>query len=136
MRPWHTIGRIEHAKAEAGFEETADRAVNVVGSDEAIIGGAIEGFELWAAGEVGASSERERCGLIERDDKAVALVEIVDGPAIGDHVAAETPLIAKEIEEKTIGAGGFAADGIVGTHDGVGVAIDDGGAEGGSVSVV
>jgi len=136
MRPWHTIGRIEHAKAEAGFEETADGAVDIVGRDEAIVGGAIEGFELWAAGEVGASSERERGGLIERDDEAVALVEIVDGPTIGDHVAAETPLVAKEIEEQVIGAGGFAADGVVSTHDGVGVAIDDGGAEGGSVSVV
>ena len=136
MRPWHTIGRIEHAKAEAGFEETADRTVDIVGKDEAIIGGAIEGFELWAAGEVGAGSERERCGLIERDDETVALVKIVDGPAIGDHVAAETPLITEEIEEQAIGASGFAADGVVSAHDGIGVAVNDGGAEGGSVGVV
>jgi len=136
MRPWHTIGRIEHAKAEAGFEETADGAVDIVGRDEAIVGGAIKGFELWAAGEVGAGSKRERRGLIERDDETMALVEIVDSPAIGDYVAMETPLTAKEIEEQAIRAGGFAADGVVSAHDGIGVAVNDGGAEGGSVSVV
>ena len=98
LGPWHTIGRIEHAEAEASFEEALDGAIDVFGGDEAILEGVAEGFVLRAATEVGAGFERERGGLIEREDEAVALVEVVDGPAVRDNIAAETPLIAEKIE--------------------------------------
>jgi len=134
--PRNACGRIENAEAEARFKETADGAIDVCRGDQAIFEGAVQDFILRAAGEIGASFEGESGSLIERHDEAVALVEVVDGPAVGDNVAAEAPLIAKKIVEKTIGASGFAANGIVGAHDGVGVAVDDGGAEGGRVGVV
>ena len=107
--PGNVGGRIEHAEAEAGFEEATNGAIDVGGSDEAIFESAIENFILRAAGKVGAGFERERGGLIERHDEVVALVKIVDGPAIGDDVAFETPIAAEKIVEKMIGAGGFAA---------------------------
>ena len=134
--PWNAGGRIEHAEAEPGFEETADGAVDVLWRDETILESVVEGFVLRAASEIRAGSEREGGSLGERHDEAVALVKIVDGPAVGDNVAAKAPLIAEKTEKELIGAGGFTADGIVGAHDGVGVAINDGGAEGGRVGVV
>ncbi len=66
----------------------------------------------------------------------MTLVEIVDGPAVGDNVAFETPVAAEKTVEKMIGAGGLTVDGVVGAHDGIGVAFDDSGTEGGSVGVV
>ena len=72
----------------------------------------------------------------QRENVIVALVDIADGPAIGDDVTAEAPLIAEQAEEEMIGAGGLVENGIVGAHDGIGVAIDDGGAEGGRVRVI
>ena len=88
------------------------------------------------AGKVGAGFERERGGLIEGHGEIVALVEILDGPAIGDNVTFETPIAAKKIVKKMIGASGFAVDGVVRAHDGIGVAFHDRGAEGGRVRVV
>ncbi len=38
-------------------------------------------------------------------------------------------------EEHLVGAGGVLIDGVVGAHDGVGLGVDDGGAEGGEVGV-
>ena len=136
LGPRHTIGRIEHAEAEARFEKALDGAIDVFGGDETILEGMVEDFELRTATEVSASFERERGGLIEREDEVVALIEVVDSPAVGDNVTSEAPLIAEKIEEQTIGAGGLATDGIVGAHDGIGAAIDNGGPEGGRVGVV
>ena len=45
-------------------------------------------------------------------------------------------MIAEKIEEEIVGAGRLIEDGVVGAHDRVGVAVDDGGAEGGRVGVV
>jgi len=136
LGPGDVCRRIEHAEAEAGFEETLDGGVDVLERDEAIFERIGERAILGAAGEVGAGFEGERGGLIAGEDEAMGLMKIADGPAVGDDVAAETPILAKKIEEKMVGAGGFAANGVVGAHDGIGVAVDDGGAEGGGVGVV
>ena len=67
---------------------------------------------------------------------AVGLVEVVDGAAVGGDEAVEVPVVAEDVaEEHLAGAGGDFVDGVVGAHDGVGLAFDDGGAEGGQVGV-
>jgi len=103
---------------------------------ETILDGVMEGLKFRAAGKIGAGFYSECGGLCERENVIVALVDVADGPAIGDHVTAEAPLIAKKAEEQMIGAGGLVENGIVGAHNGIGVAIDDGGAEGGRVGVI
>jgi hypothetical protein len=40
----------------------------------------------------------------------MALIEVADGPAVGNNVTIKAPFLAEEIEEKLIGTGGFAAD--------------------------
>ena len=96
----------------------------------------IEDVEFGAAGEVGASLDSQSGGLVERENEIVTLIEVADGPAVGDDVTIKTPFVAEKIEEKLIGTGGLAADGVVGAHDGVGVALRNRSAEGGSVGVV
>ena len=98
--------------------------------------GVVERLKFRAAGKIGAGFYGESGGLRQRENVIVALVDIADGPAIGDDVTAEAPLIAEKAEEKMIGAGGLVENGIVRAHDGSGVAIDDGGAEGGRVRVI
>src|SRR5690242_14845756 len=65
----------------------------------------------------------------------MALVDVMNGPAVGNDIALETPLVPQSAEEEMIGAGRFAPDGIVSAHDGIGVAFGDRGAKRGSVSV-
>ena len=134
--PGHVGGRIEHAEAEACFEEAADGAIDVAGCQEAVHKGVVEGAEFGATGEVGARFDGESGSLRKSDNEIVGLVEIADGPTVGNDVAFEAPLVSKQIEEKMIGAGGFAVDGVVRAHDGVGAALDDGSAEGRRVGVV
>ena len=65
----------------------------------------------------------------------MTLVDVMDGPAVGNDIALEAPLVPQSAEEEMIRAGRFAADGIVGAHHGVGVALHDRGAKRGSVRV-
>jgi hypothetical protein len=96
----------------------------------------IEDVEFGAAGEVGATLDGESGRLVERENELMTLIEVTDGPAVGNNVTIKTPFVAEKVEEKLIGTGGFAADRVVGTHDGVGVAFDDCGAKCGSIGVV
>ncbi len=67
---------------------------------------------------------------------AVGLGEVADGAAVGGDEALEVPVAAEDVaEEHFAGAGRDFVDGVVGAHDGVGVALGDGGAEGGQVGV-
>jgi hypothetical protein len=136
LGPWDVRRRIEHAEAETRLEEAPDGAVDVVAGDEAILESDVENSVLRAAGEVGAGFEGESGGLLEGHDEAVALIEVIDGPAVGDDVAFEAPLVAEKIVEKMVGAGGLAANGVVGAHDGIGMAVDDSRAEGRRVGVI
>ncbi len=62
--------------------------------------------------------------------------DVDDRAAVGDDVALEAPLAAELIlEQELVGAGGLAVDAVVGAHDGVGLALGDGGAEGGQIGV-
>jgi len=90
----------------------------------------IKDVEFGAAGEVGASLDGESRRLVERENEVMTLIEVGDGRAVRNNVTIKTPFVAEEIEEELIGAGGFAADRVVGTHDGVGVAFGDRGAKG------
>src|ERR1700759_4983350 len=67
---------------------------------------------------------------------AVWLREVADGAAIGGDESLEVPVAAEDVaEEHFAGTGGNFVDPVVGAHDGVGFAVDDGGAEGGQVGV-
>ena len=129
-------GRIEHAETEASFEKTFHGAIDIFDGQEAVAHGVVKNIEFRAAGEVGASLHGESGGLVERKDKIVALVEIGNGPAVGNNVTLEAPLIAEEVEEEMIGAGRLAEHGVVGAHNGISVSIDDGGAKGWRVGVI
>ena len=60
----------------------------------------------------------------------VSLVHVDDGAAIGDHKALESPCVAEVLfQQHLAGAGGPPIDGVVGAHDGLHLALDDGGAE-------
>ena len=134
--PGHKVRRVEHAEAKARFEEAPHRAIHVVDGKQAVLEGKIEGFKLGTAREVGASLDGQRSGLTERKYEVVGLVEVADGPAVGDHVTAESPLPAKQVEEPLVGASGLPQNRVVRAHDGVGVAVDNGGAEGRRVRIV
>jgi hypothetical protein len=85
---------------------------------------------------VHAAAKADGGGLRLGGVEVVAVVDVDDGAAVGDDVALEVPLAAKLVlQQELVGAGGLAVDGVVGAHDGVGVALGDGGAEGGQVGV-
>ena len=66
----------------------------------------------------------------------MALVNIADGAAVGNHVAGKAPLAAQNIAEQSrIGAGGQAVDAVVGAHHGEGAPFFDSGCEMGQVTV-
>jgi len=136
LGPRNVGGRIEHAEAEARFEETADGAIDFGHRDEAVALRVAQDTVFVAAGEVGTGFGGQSGGLVERECEIVSGVEIGDGAAVGDNEALEAPLIAEKIVEESAGAGGFAENAIVSTHRRVGVAVDDGGAKRGSVGVV
>src|SRR5207245_6716101 len=73
--------------------------------------------------------------LYERENETVTLVNDTDGPAVRHDIAFEAPLVAQSVKEKMIGASGFAADRVVGAHDGVSVTFRDRGAKRGSIRV-
>ena len=74
--------------------------------------------------------------LVGRGVVGLGFEEVVDGAAVGGDEALEVPVAAEDgLEEHLVGAGGVVIDGVVGAHDGVGLGLGDGGAEGGQVGV-
>ena len=65
----------------------------------------------------------------------MALVNITDRPAVGNDITFKSPLVTQRVKKKMIGARRLAAHGVVGAHDGIGVAFHDRGAKGGGVGV-
>jgi len=64
------------------------------------------------------------------------LRHVVDGIAVGDHIALEVPVLAQPLTQQPgQGADRRAADGVVRTHDRSGVGIDDGCAKRGEIRV-
>src|SRR5271155_331832 len=62
--------------------------------------------------------------------------EVIDGAAVGGDEALESPVAAEDcLEKHLVRAGGVFVDGVVGAHDGVGLSVDNGGAEGRKISV-
>lgn len=100
------------------------------GGGEDLVGGAAVG--------VGAGEDGGGGGGLGVGGVAVGgfLVEVVDGAAVAGDESFEVPVAAQDgFEQQVAGAGGFAVDGVVGAHDGAGLGVDDGVAEGGEVGI-
>ena len=135
LRPGHGLRRVKHAETEACFKETLYGAIDIGGREKTVRNGEGQGNVFGTATQIRACLDRKGGGLFESENEAVALMNVTDGPAIGNNIACEAPLVAQRVKEKMIGAGGLTAHGVVGAHDGIGVAFHDRGAEGGSVCV-
>ena len=69
--------------------------------------------------------------------KFMVVIYVNDGVAIGHDIAGKAPCIAQIIlQQHRTPAGGLAIDPVIGAHDRPGLALDDGGAEGGQVAVL
>lgn len=135
LRPRYHFRRVEHAQAESRFKQTLHRAVDIGGGEQSIRNGEGQGRVLPATAQVGSRFNREGICLFQTKNVSVALMNIADGPAIGDHVALEAPLVAQRVQQEMIRARRFTVHGVVGTHDGIGVAFHDRGAKRGSVGI-
>ena len=61
-------------------------------------------------------------------------VDVVDGGAVRHHKAVKAPFAAQGVFDKCwVGAGGYAVNRVIGTHDGTGVALLHCGFKGGQV---
>src|SRR6185295_17855515 len=79
-----------------------------------------------------ANAQRGR-GLLRRLD-LVALVDVVEGPAVGYDVAAEAPILPQDVlEQPRARRGRSAVHPVVGAHDRADLALLDEGAEGGEI---
>src|SRR5208283_4337786 len=64
--------------------------------------------------EVGARLQRAGHSLLGGGGELVGLVDVVDGAAIGNHIALKTPLLAQNLgEQARVGAGGLAIHAVV-----------------------
>ena len=99
--------------------------------------GLAEGAVGAAALEVAALRDPERRRLFRRRHQLVAHVDVVDGPAVRDHVPVEAPLLAQDVQEQALaGRGRLAVDAVVGAHDGRHLPFLHEGAERGEVRLV
>ena len=131
-------GWVEESEFHASGEEALERDVELGFGDDAFVDGVGEVEVGFAAVGVGAGADAVGGGVFGVGAGVVilGLVEVIDGAAVGGDKALEVPVLAEDVFEQEIaGAGGFAVDGVVGAHDGVGLGVDDGGAEGGEIGV-
>ena len=85
---------------------------------------------------VHAAFEADGRGLRLGGLVVMALEDVDDRSAIGDHVALESPLASQLVLQKEfIGAGGLAVDAVIGAHHRAGFGLDDRGAEGRQIGV-
>src|SRR5215813_8275045 len=123
LGPGNAIPRIEHAEAEARFEQTLNGKIDFAVGKQAIRSGKGHSAKLRTATQVRSGFYGEGSGLFEGENVTVGLMEVADGPAIGDDITFEAPLFAKCVEEKVIGTRGLTEHGVIGAHDGVGLAL-------------
>lgn len=130
---------IEETALKAGSVEPLGRAGHEVFRDDTLpdsVGEGVEARRPDAAGEIGAGPERERGGVEDIGSVVVAACDVDDGCAVRDDEAVEAPGATEVIAEQQLaGAVGVVVDGVIGAHDGLDVAVDDGGAKGGQVSL-
>ena len=134
----HFRRRIEHAELEACGEETLDGSIDFGLGNEVLVDGIDEGFIRLAAVRVCAGFHRGRAGVRHVGRVVMASIgkEVADGAAVRRDEAMEAPVLVKVVlQELRVGAGGNVIDSVVGAHDGVGVRILDGGAEGREIGV-
>ena len=87
-----------------------------------------------AAREISAGLKRDRSRVHDIRRVVVAFGDVHDSAAVRDDESFEPPCAAQMIlQQHLVGAGGVSVDGVVGTHDGLDVSVDHGGAEGGEV---
>ena len=130
LRVFHHGARIEHAQTETGQQQAAERLIDFGLFDQALAHGGENGFVLHAAVEIGPGLDGFSDAGFGSGRELVMQIDIADGAAIGDHVAAEAPLLAQDLFKQTrVGAGGRAIYAVVGAHHGLGAAVFDGGLE-------
>ncbi len=89
-----------------------------------------------AAFEVAALGDAEGRRLFRSRHDLVVLVDVVDGPAVGDDVAVEAPLLPQDVLEEALARRArLAVDAVVGAHHRVGLALLDEGLERGKVGL-
>ena len=72
--------------------------------------------------QVQAGLQGQGGGRLLPEHVMMVLDDVADGPAIGDHIAVETPLVPEHRRQQPrIGRAGDAVDGVVGRHDGLGL---------------
>src|SRR5207245_5348445 len=81
--------------------------------------------EFRAAAQIRSCLGGESGGLFESENEAVALMNVTDCPAVRNDITFEVPLVPQSVKKEMIGAGRFAAHGVVSAHDGIGVAFHD-----------
>src|SRR5260370_547265 len=107
--PGHAVGRVKHPETEPRFEQALHGAIEVVVGKQAIPQCEGKRAEFGAAAQVRSCLYGESSSLVKGKDETVALMEVADGPAIGDDVTFEAPFIAQRVKKHVIGTGRFAA---------------------------
>ena len=129
--------RIEHAELEARGEDVAQRLVDVLLRQEALLEGTGQGVVLAAAVEVAACFHGERGGFLGRGHQLVRHPDVADRVTIGHHVAGESPALSQRLcQQERARRGGLSVHAIVGAHDGAHPAFADGRFKVGQIAVV
>ena len=116
--PWHALLGVQDAEPDLGGQKAAERRVDLRLGDEAPAHGGQEVVVRPAAVEVAAVVNREGRGLGCVARHLVMDVDVIEGAAVADDVAAEAPAAAKDVhEEELAAAAGLPERAVVGAHN-------------------
>ena len=128
---------IHDAQQVAGGEEPDGGLTNIILGDQLLGQGGEQAAVGAAAVQVGARFQSGGTGLGGGIGIVVVGVEIIDCPAVGNHVALEAPFFPQVIlQQLRAAAAGVAVDGVIRAHDRFHMALFDGGLKGGEVGLL
>src|ERR1035437_1776613 len=110
---------IEQAKFEASPQRMIQRLVNFLFRDQTLLNRPHQSSVISAATEIAPSFHRGGSGFLWRGNIMVLprSPNVVDGAAIGNHIAVESPLLVQKVgEQEGIGARRHTINGIISAH--------------------
>ena len=117
MRAYVTISGGSNMPSRKRVRHQAlERHVDLGLADESVSDRLYQRAVLPAAGQIRARLDGDRGSFGLGLREAVVLVDVFDGRAVRDDVAAEAPLAAQDVVQLFVGARGFAVRAVVGAH--------------------
>ncbi len=126
---------VDQTHADARHHQPFQVGVDFALGDQALVDGVGQGLVGRAAVEIGTGLDRDSRGMGAVGRRLMAGDHVVDRIAVRDDKALEPPVLTYQVAQQRAAAHRRAVDGIIGAHQRIGLAVDNGGTEGGCVGV-